>query len=581
MTEQETTAAAAAAPSSPGSSGAAPASWLLAALVLLVLGALSLIPAARLGFWEPWETGPAGLGRALLAGEGGHVFAPMLQGELVARGWLEPLLLRVGASLGGELGFRLPFVVLQLLVAGLLFHVVAARFGALRAAVATLAWGTTPLVVLSSFSLAGDTAYLVPLTGFVLVLAHVTTSDEARAPLWTVLLGVLLALCLWGRGVVGVSIPLYIAALYAWSAREPDGAPAGPWRVAGFVMLAIALLAPAVAWAVGGRETGLLWVQLGLWIDVPLVALLFAVPGSRLRRAVRSPVAWGGLAAFVVLSAWPLAVLLGAVDGDQAVRFLLEHGSLNGDGRGAAASFDELLRIVGFSAFPLVMLLPFAMGWVFATSSDEGRAPTDDPGAGAAAFRVLLVIMIAVGFGAIGVAWNAYGHTLFPLALPLSVPVALALTDRRYMSAAGGRRVAFHAAALAGLFLLVVLSRDVRGQFDEAMGRPGPRVIFEFLLQDGALAFPPEYAFAGMRLLVVAWALLLLLTFAEPLRTLRLAPAAALTAAPFAWTTRLAERWQRGPAAALERLAPPPAQATDFAAADAFEEGLGRLQETG
>ncbi|MFT6398754.1 MAG: hypothetical protein ACJAYU_003516 [Bradymonadia bacterium] len=98
---------------------------------------------------------------------------------------------------------------------------------------------------------------------------------------------------------------------------------------------------------------------------------------------------------------------------------------------------------------------------------------------------------------------------------------ALALGDQKFREAMMERRMVFYLAGLSAFLLLAMTSKDVRGSFDQEMGRPGPHVIFERLLTDGSVDFPPTYAFENVSYFMLLWAMVILVSFTTPIDNIR------------------------------------------------------------
>ncbi len=128
---------------------------------------------------------------------------------------------------------------------------------------------------------------------------------------------------------------------------------------------------------------------------------------------------------------------------------------------------------------------------------------------------------MGVGFGVVGLSASLAHVYMIPTVLPLCAGSALALTDTRWLRALSRDRAVFRAIGLVSLLLLLVTSKDMRGTYDLEMGRPGPHFFFEFLLLDGDVAFPDDYAFRYMSLFVAGWAAIVGLYFADIFGTLR------------------------------------------------------------
>lgn len=549
-----------------GTEHASPAFALHAALALVFV-ALALLSGGRVGLWEPWETKAAELGIALQQGDIG-LFRPLLEDELLARGWLEPALLLLGAKLGGsELAFRAPFALLMGLALFVIGSAVSARFGKLRGVLALIFSAATPMIALSTTSLAGD-ATLIATTGVgAMLLASVAQragdhpgiaktegSGRASNALWAAT-GAALGLSFLASGLLALG-PLLIAAAVGAAATtrratggEEPGAR-GPAFWLGAILLASGLLVPLVAWKVADADAALRWAAAGLLFDLPLAALLFGAPRSSFAALCEPRVLATFLAPLALLALPPLLMTWSAIGGEDTLRFILHHDLLSGQTEGRT-TFDVLIRLAGFSSYPLTALLPLGAAWAF---SRKGNAqPGDREQLYGGAFGLVLVGWMAASVAVIGVSANFSALQAMPVAIPIAVLGALALSDRAWVREMGNERASLYAATLASVMILVVMSKDVMGQFDEEAGRPGPRVIFEFLLHAGELPFPADYVFVNMRLLVVLWALLFVALGALVVATALGSPALAVAA----WRERLnavtTRRWLRAPLSAALR----------------------------
>ena len=496
-----------------------------AVVVAVVLALLYLVPASTLGFWEPWETSLATLGRHLATTDGVSVFAPMRDDVLVARPWLQTALLSAGYSLGGgtELGFRVPLALLNIFAALFAFVVMSRLFGTVRAACASLLFGATPLVLLSSTSLAGQAVYEAPLVLTIMSLAALVADWERPRPIFAALCWVFLACCLWAGGILGLSLPLSIVALFAIGTQDSQYADTP--RAPGLILAAL-VLGTTVAWpllqvpSVGWDDTKD-WVGVGAALGGPVALLLAVGPRSRLRQAfhrIGTPIGVVFFAAFVGL---PMSVLFGATEtAHEAVSFLFYQDFLTGRVLPEHVTYDVHIRLVGAAAFPAVIFVPFAFAWVLRTY--ETRADdTDDQLDGPRYFKLLMALWMGAGFLTFGLGASLAGNYGFPLAFPMVATAALALGDQKFRETLMGDRIVFHLVGLAAFLLLAMTSKDVRGTFDEEMGRPGPHVIFERLLTDGSVDFPATYAFENISIFMLLWTVMIVVAFAAPIDNLR------------------------------------------------------------
>lgn len=548
-----------------GTDNASPAFGLHAALALVFV-ALALLSGGRVGLWEPWETKAAELGIALQQGAIG-LFRPLLEDELLARGWLEPALLLLGAKLGGsELAFRMPFALLMGLALFVIGSAVSARFGKLRGVLALIFSAATPMIALSTTSLAGD-ATLIATTGVgAMLLASVAgrageesatakadTSGRSSNTVWAAA-GAALGFSFLTSGLLALG-PLLIAAAIGAAAttravQNEERTTRGPAFWLGALLLATGLLAPLLAWKTAGADAALRWAAAGLLFDLPLAALLLGAPRSSFAALCEPRTLASFLAPLALLALPPLLMTWSAIGGDDTLRFILHHDLLSGQSEGRT-TFDVLIRLAGFSSYPLTALLPLGAAWTF---SRKGNAkPGEREQLYGGAFGLVLVGWMAASVAVIGVSANFSALQAMPVAIPIAVLGALALSDRDWVREMGKERASLYAATLASVMILVVMSKDVMGQFDEEAGRPGPRVIFEFLLHAGELPFPADYTFVNMRLLVALWALLFVALGALVVATALGSPSLAVGA----WRERLnamtTKRWLRAPLSAALR----------------------------
>jgi len=530
----------------------------IAAAIAVSLGLLYAFPAASLGFWEPWETVVATIAWQVATDPLQSVFMPMHEGVIVGRPWLETGMLALGYKLGGgsEFGFRLPFLALNLFTAVFTFYVIRALFGRWRALAASILFGVAPGILLASVNVAGAAHYIGPITLAMVSAAALFAAPERFTRSLLPLLGLWLALCFWGLGVPGLAAPLGVIALYAVGSRHAGSR--GTFRTLPvFVGGGVALLSVALPllWTlhVGASELGELvaavdgdglnldatfsaqmaagWVltrevvAMFIAIGLPVGVLIAATPGSRADALLNPTFGSFSLVILLVGVAIPVSAVFTAVGQNpelglnNAMGFMLTSTLLTERVLPEHVTFDIFIRLVGFSAYPTVALAPFGFAYLLRTSTD-GSA-TDDASEGARSFKMFVLIWIAVCFVVFGLAATLARSYVFALVYPITLGVALSLTDRAYLKALFSNRLAFHVIGAATLFLLVVLSKDVRGTYNLELGRPGPHVIFESLLTDGKVAFPDIYSLAWVSLFIVAWALTILVFFGRPIHYLR------------------------------------------------------------
>jgi hypothetical protein len=498
------------------------ASWGAGLALIVALAALYLFPAARLGLWEPWETSIATLARYVATTDGISPFAPLRGDALVQRSWLETWLLSRGYQLGSgsELGFRLPLVMLVTSAALLGFVVLRQFFGTVRALCASLLFASLPFILLSATNLAGGAIYEAPLTLTLLVVAALVGEwERVRLPA-TIALGPLLALCFWGGGIIGLGMPLAVIGLFGVGSREErfsEDRAILPMLLGGLIAFAGVVL-PLALVLTSGWEAYKNLFGAGITLALPAALVLLTAAGSRVRflfHPIGTPVA---LVLFLAMLAPGLMSVAGATaDFDGLLGALLYQEFLTGRVLPTHVTYDVLIRIVGASTFPTIILVPFGFAYLI-RSYDGPSAETDDGLDGPRAVKQFLSVWMAVGFLIYGIASSLAGDYKFPVSFPMAAAVGLALGDARFRQALTGRRAVMYLAGFTALLLLAMTSKDVRGMANEDLGQPGPHVVFERLLTDGSVAFPATYAFENIKLFMLAWMLLVVFTFAEPLR---------------------------------------------------------------
>ncbi len=481
----------------------------LCAGILLLLYA---IPAATLGLWEPWETNLAALAASIADTDGASIFAPIVGGELLSHGWLDMAAISVALKMGGgELALRMPAVLFGVLTGIFVLYAFDRVYSRGRAFAVAILMGIAPATFLGAVSLAGDALLVGPTTVACAAIASAAARPADSGPLRALLWGSLIT-CFLAGGLYGLAIPLYTLAFVAFADRDPDARPGRGWKIAGFALLAVTALLSIVLPAAWGWERALSLVISHALFDLPLALCLIAVPASPLRHLFAKRATLIGLAVFAAVAAVPLISLFGAVELEAAFHFLVARDPFSALQADPHISFDNFIRVVGFGVYPTVVLLPFAMGYFVRAMREHHTSPDRR-------FKQAMIIFLGVGFVVVGLASNLVGHRTFPVVLPVVAAVALALTDREFLRFLGERRTLLYLSCITSLLLLAVFSKDVRGNFDEDAGRPGPKVIFEFLLADGSFEFPPDYVFRGMSLFFLVWALVIITMLAEPLKS--------------------------------------------------------------
>ncbi len=519
-----------------------PADLAIAGLIAALVPAIYLAGASGMGLWEPWETTLATLGWRGVTDTAVHVLVPLVDGEPVARPWLQSVLLDLGFRLGGgtELGLRAPFAVLTGLCVAAAYLLLRLLVGRGRAALVAGLFVTTPAVALSSMTLAGGGHSVGPFALALTLLLAAASRPEHRRIL-VPLLGAAIGLCFWAAGTVGAAIPLTALAFAALGERDPNAAPAHRASLIGGIAAAVVAAlaafglvlsaAPAHAAGIAARVVGG-WSAWGpvagflLVVVAPLAALLGALPGSRLAPAFVSRAGLAGLALAVIIVLPGIAAVRAALaalgDPTSADILALTFGSQHLTARvlPAHTTFDVVIRLAAFSAYPLVALAPLGFGWALRSAERDVHIDTDDTDAVALAKRAL-VLWMAVSFAAFGLSASSNHLLLYAVVLPIPVVIGLALTDRAYLAYLYRNRAAWYAIGIATLLLLAMLSKDVRGYFNPEMGRPGPQVIFEALLLDGSVEFPKAYVFGDIKIFFALWVLALLAYFARPVDAIR------------------------------------------------------------
>lgn len=517
--------------------------------ITLVCVLLYLPAAATLGLWEPWETAPATLARNMVnpLNDGAWIspFAVLVDGEIIRRSWLQAALLKFGYIMGGgsEFGLRMPFAMLNLMAALSIYGCLRLLYPAWRAGLVALAWAASPMILLSSVSLAGHAWAHAPLSVTMVAMGVMSARPGRWGNLLVPLIGVGLGFSVWALGAPGFAVPVATLAAFAAGARGESASPTV--RSASMGVAALLFLAGIVyplwsTWTAGvafvpeeGAETVARtfsstfydgwqlrkdFVGVAFCVAGPLAALLAAAPGSRaswIFHPWRTPLALAlfvGIAAAPVTALWPTAVALGDDALTTVSRALLYGDFLTERTYPGHVTFDVLIRIVGFSVFPMVVLAPLGFGYLLHSGNEDGESAPPD-----LAMRLFLAVWVAVGFAVFGLGASLARQYAFVLTLPLVAAPVLALTDPGFIRLFMRNRVVWYTAAAVSLAILQVMKKDIQGNWDAEAGQAGPLVIFELLLADGSEQFPEEYKFQNVKVFVWGWRLALLWLFLRPL----------------------------------------------------------------
>ena len=500
------------------------APWLFGVLLFGILLFLYIIPAQTLGFWQPWETSFASLGRELATTDS-SIFAPIINDEILYRPWLQLLLLKIGHGLGNgsEFGFRLPLILLNLTTAMFGFAVLSSLYGHKRAFLASLLFGISPVIFLSSLSLAGGAYAVAPITLTMIAAGWLVARPTRYVIPISAIMGGSLALSLWGGGLVGLGIALLSLALFAINEKiENQKIPKISWAIA--AIFALLALLPVKTLLQNDWNSAKLGLAISIFVWVPLLIMTLAFPVSKARSLI-APKALIWIVVFVAMTISPFmmlykGVLLPEIDGESTTRmqealyFLLHNGFLTNNSLADHVTFDIALRYAGYAVYPMTFLVPLGYAYLYQTGQDDFKN-TDDNEDGQRAFKHLMMIWAAVAFAVITISMSLAGQYIMPIAFPLVVPLALAATDRKFISWLRKNRSVYYAMGFMALMILAITSKDVKGTFDDDAGRPGPQVLFEFLTVDGGVEFPVDYAFERISFFFFLWAGIIMLMFAN------------------------------------------------------------------
>lgn len=493
---------------------AIPTAW-PSMLVLLGFAAALYVPVALdTGLWDPGETTLAlAIEAASAEGEVLQALAPEHPHAILR----PPLLLAThGAALTlfDGAGLRLPGLLVWLLLLATAHLVLSRWVGTARALVATTLLAASPAALLGATHalVDGMVVGLQSLT-LLIILGATTAPEPSRERTFALTAaGSMTALVLLTGGALSAFVVLGTIAITCAITRQPaapgDSSPLRRVPVSvgvGLLTITGVLLGIVLSrgeWAVVRP----LWLLLAAIAVPSSVALLVGQRSVLHTLAARTGV--GFWAAFLITAVLGILAAASVAGVEPVIRSLAVRPYLVGLTVPSPIQFDHGIRWASFSIFPVVVLVPLGFAWLTANRAEAG------PGTGP---RRLLLAWATVAYLAHILAGPAAGAPVPPVAVPLVLACALAMTDTAWFQALRARSPAvLSTLGLTALLLLLMASRDVRGTRNLELGRPGPHVIFEPALLDGALPFPESYAFALIRLFLALWFIALALLFWGP-----------------------------------------------------------------
>lgn len=426
--------------------------------LILFFGLLQLFYLTHNGLWEGEETARANIARALHAGTL-HWFAPLQDGALLPVPWLDLLLLKIAGP--SELFLHLPQLAFCILGLVVLANVAAQHFGRWVAAFAVTLAAGTPALVFGAAALHGHGATTAIIGVACLSVAHYSAAPPDRPIARGIVLGVLFGLSFFAWGALGAAIPAAMGLLLSWT-RGMVAAPISTLLVSVLISALIAMIPMLPLVLAAGPDLSMPYI---LWPPLAEQGAVFASPAA-------------------------------------GAEGLLQH-----------RSFDRILRILAFSTFPLIALLPFSLAWLSSRVKDE-EYDIHSP-------QTMLVLALLSGCAVclvlVGLANAAVPTTVVPLVHMLALLVAIALGGswRRSLS-----RSASYLTLLSSVVLLALMTKDLRGNYSADEGRPGPYALLETLLHTDA-DFWAAFTFSGIAIAPLGIALLLIIGYGDAPSRLR------------------------------------------------------------
>lgn len=526
--------------------------WLVGLIVLV--GGVYFGAAGLWGLWEPWETDLARIGRSLSTTDGATWLFPVDgDGSSINKPWMTALLLgwgyvmsqgsplmwlligimavvsvfplyglgralrlnqvvsgaaAVGISVGigalvfvaatdSEFWLRAPFALLALLTVLASFGFIRQFVGVHRAGLTACILAASPLFLMSAVNLAGAMPQMATTT---LALGCFAMAVCRKGHiLWMGAAGLLTGLSLWAGGIEGPVLVLGSLACFGlWSAvkyprfRFSFGTCLILFLMAGGVSIFPVYHLLTHGFAESKDVLGL-FVPLGLAV-VLLTASWFGEAFSRL--------GWGGfflpLLGIAATALPPVLLMLDQWSSRDVLSFLLYNDFLTNRSLPDHVSFDNLVRQIGFAAYPFTALLPLGLAYLVQTVNPEkGDAPAagsiDNGCVERKALKMFFLCWLVVGIVQVGLTSTLTRHYLFVAMLPMAAAVGLMLTDAGYWNGLRKNRTLLYFLGFISLILLMVLTKDLKTKANPELGQLGPEVLFEFLLVDGREGFPETF----------------------------------------------------------------------------------------
>jgi 4-amino-4-deoxy-L-arabinose transferase-like glycosyltransferase len=499
------------------------------------VGALYFGSVGSWGFWEPWETEYARMGRALATGEGASwLFPEGPGGDVVNKPWLTALMLQVGYSFGGgdEFGLRAPFALLGLITVVACYGFLRRFVAPHRAGIVAVVLATSPTFMLSGINLAGAMPVMATTSLALGCFAMALCAGGSR--FWLLLAGLLTGLSLWGGGVSGPIIVLgSVGAIGLYEVFKTPGRLKSPVAIVSMALVAAATFGVAMYFIItagsaaaallsADEEGGGLWWILSegfrlekttIGIAFPMGLVLLAVTAGCFSDAFKKHRFVGLLLAVLGIAAVagpPILLMLVEMQPGEVTEFLLYNSFLSRRTLADHVTFDNLIRQVGFAAYPYTMFLPFAMAYAAQTMGrergDHAAAGSSDASSKATqSLKGLMMAWLMIGFLLVGLTSTLSRHYIFSALFPIAVLIGLMLTDRGYWEGLRKNRSVLYLIGFACLVILWVLTKDLKTTANAEMGQLGPEVLFEFLLVDGREEFPADYELTSIKTFRYAW----------------------------------------------------------------------------
>lgn len=528
--------------------------------VVLMLGNLGGI-----GIWEPWESNEISVAQEYAtrgaAPEVTNPKATSWNGAVpthdtrpVDRPLLKTMLLswsigesKVDAAKIGSLerNARMPIALATLLLALVMLAWLFRRFGALPAAVSTIAFVSSPAIFLGAHNLASEMMFVITTSLAIIAFAELVL-DARRKWLWGTLFGVGLALSVLDQRLLGLYLVLSVLSVFAAAEvtlaeviRRRDG-PSAPRRFGalelGGAAVSAVLVAGTVAWALGTKSAGdkaeiPLYAKQVVSIVVPALVVLGLFWFGRKSRPGRAFFSLPGLLgtsigvatavglARMYTEANPILLDSGQVFGDiRVLGYMLANHVFEAGLLDSHLTFDVTVRQAGFSLFPWVALLPLGfvyVGQATATQDSQTGETAADFGSDRLFVRRLLLVWIVVGAVVMGAA-AAWSHYFYPAYLPIAASIGLAMTDREYWARMRRHPLVPAVTGFVAITIVLMIGKDLErfpARFIETYLNLQQGFEFPEDFSWGALYKPLKYAICGVLAVyffgLVSWFVLL------------------------------------------------------------------------